>query len=97
MPGTDDLAARLAALEARVAALEASDAERIAEGRLPEVEALLAQLFGAETVGHFRTARREDLLTMRSMLDRWIERIDRAASKPPQKPPPRRRESISLE
>jgi hypothetical protein len=81
-----DLAARLAVLEQRLADLESHEAE--AGG----LEAMIARLFPPEVRGHLRSARKEQLLAARAMLDHWIERLDRAPAERV-----RRRESITLE
>lgn len=96
-----ELTARLAQLEARLAELEvlASDAEtraRAAEARAgahdgESIESMMMGLLPPDVRGHLRTARREQLLAARAMLDHWIARVDR---KPPER---RRRESIPLE
>ncbi len=94
--GESELLARIAALESRLAELEARQSSLEGEARL-DLDSILARVFGTEAVGHMKAARREDLLTLRAMLDTWIERLDRARDTRPPKPPPRRRESITLE
>lgn len=81
-----DLAARLAVLEQRLADLESRDADG---GGL---EAMITRLFPPEVRGHLRSARKEQLLAARAMLDHWIARLDRAPAERV-----RRRESITLE
>ena len=98
------LAARLATLEERLGEVEARAAEAEARARAAEARAigspmeamdtLLAALLPDEVRGHLRTARKEQLLAMRSMVDIWIERVDRRAAEPKGR---RRRESISLD
>ena len=105
MAGTDreaELLARLAALEGRLAEVEAlaADAEvraRDAEARassspLEMMESLMGAFLPAEAREHLRASRKERLLAVRSVLDGWIDRVDR---KPPE--PRHRRETIPLE
>lgn len=79
-------------LEARIAVLEERLAEMEARAHEPGLEPLMRRLLPAETRKHLRAARREQLLAARSLLDRWIDRLEH-------EPPERlhRRESISLE
>jgi hypothetical protein len=99
MAGSDretELAARLAALEERLAQMEAkaADAGARPDARpLEALDAVLDMLLPAEVRGHMRAARKEQLLAIRSMVDIWIERVDR---KPEERRGPRR-ESIPLE
>ena len=106
MAGSDreaELTARLAALEARLADVEAraADAEaraREAEGSsmgspLEAMETLMGMVLPGEVRGHLRAARKEQLLAVRSMVDAWIDRVDRK----PDEPRRRRHESIPLE
>ena len=81
-----DLVARLAVLEERLAELESREPD------LAGIESLLARLFPPEVQRHLRTARKEQLLAVRAMLDHWIERVDRAPAERV-----RRRERIKLE
>lgn len=81
-----EMAARLAVLEERLAELEAREHESEA------VDALFARLLPSDVRGHLRAARKEQLLAARSLLDHWIDRLDR---KPAERL--RRRESIKLE
>ncbi len=81
-----DLAARLAVIEERLAAMEQHGQE--AEG----LEPVLARLFPTEVRGHLRAARKEQLLAVRSLIDHWIDRLERAPAERV-----RRRESIKLE
>ena len=83
---SSDLVARLAVLEERLAELE--HRESGTEG----IEALVGRLFPKEVRGHLRTARKEQLLAVRALLDHWIDRLDRAPADRV-----RRRESIKLE
>jgi hypothetical protein len=91
-----ELAQRLAALEARLAEMEqrAADGEaRTGGSPMAAIDALMDALLPAEVRTHMRAARKEQLLAIRSMVDIWIERVDR-------KPEDRRRprhESISLD
>ena len=88
------LLARLEALESRLAELEARAGGapgRMSGGPMEAFDAVLAAVLPAEALGHMRAARREQLLAMRSVLDRWIERTERT---PPER---RRRESIPVQ
>lgn len=103
-----DLTERLAALEMRLAEVEATAAEAEARARQAEaragagpmggigpmgvMDAVMSAMLPAEAREHLRTARREQLLAMRSLVDHWIERAERKADEPR-----RRRESITLE
>lgn len=97
-----ELAARLAVLEARLAEVEAAAAEADARARDAEARAsmgpmeamdmLLGMVLPADARSHMRAARKEQLLAVRSLVDSWIERVDRAPAEPR-----RRRESIPLE
>jgi hypothetical protein len=103
MAGTEreaELGARIAALEARLAELEAggraAGPRGDAEGGEPmdsmeSMVGLMTGLLPSEVRGHLRSARREQLLAARAMIDHWIARVDR---KPPER---RRRESIRLD
>jgi len=106
MAGSDreaELTARLAALEGRLAEVEAraDDAEaraHEAEARsmgspLEAMETLMGMVLPGEVRGHLRAARKEQLLAVRSMVDAWIDRVDRK----PDEPRRRRHESIPLE
>jgi hypothetical protein len=106
MAGSDreaELTARLAALEARLAEVEARaadaetrarDAEAHAMGSpLEAMETLMGMVLPVETRGHLRAARKEQLLAVRSLIDTWIDRVDRK----PDEPKRRRRETIPLE
>jgi hypothetical protein len=91
-----ELAARLAAMEARLAEMEAraADAEGRADARpMDAIDALLDALLPAEVRGHMRAARKEQLLAVRSMVDIWIERVDRK----PEDRRRRRHETIQLD
>ena len=91
-----ELAQRLAALEERFAEMEARavDAEARADASpMAAFDAVLDALLPGEVRAHMRAARKEQLLAIRSMVDIWIERVDR-------KPAERRRtrhESIKLD
>jgi hypothetical protein len=99
-----DMTARLATLELRLAEVEARAAEaearaleaeaRAGGGPLGLVDAVLTAVLPAEARGHMRAARKEQLLAVRSLVDAWIERVDRKPDEPRRR---RRRESISLE
>ena len=81
----------VAELQQRVAELE----ERIRTMERREdagVEALMRKLLPDDVRSHLRSAQKEQLLAIRSMLDHWIERAEGTAHKTP-----RRRESISVE
>jgi hypothetical protein len=106
MAGTDreaELTARLAALEERLAEMEAkaADAEtrareadsRAAGSPMEAMDALLSVMLPAEVRTHMRAARKEQLLAVRTLVDTWIARVDRAAAEPRR----RRHESIPLE
>ena len=73
-----------AELEQRIADLEKRIAELQAEATPGGVFALMDQLFPPETRDHLRAARKEQLLAFRSILDKWIARMDE------DKPSPRR-------
>ena len=91
-----ELAQRVAALEARLAEMEAraTDAEaRAGASPMAAIDALMDALLPAEVRTHMRAARKEQLLAVRSMVDIWIERVDR---KPEERRRPRH-ESISLD
>ena len=79
------------ALQQRVAELE----ERIRKMEKSEeagMESLMRKILPDDVRTHLRTAQKEQLLAVRSLLDHWIERTERAASEPP-----RRRESITVD
>ena len=81
--------ARLAALDERAAASGRSRSDLIREA----IDLLLDAVLPGEVRGHLRAARKERLLAMRSMVDVWIERVDRK----PEARGRRRHESIPLE
>ena len=89
-----ELTERLAALERRLAEVEAraAEAEARAGGPIGLMDAVFAAVLPAEARGHLRAARKEQLLAVRSLVDTWIERVDRKADEPR-----RRHESIHLE
>ena len=90
-----ELTERLAVLERRLAEVEARAAEaeaRAGGGPLGVMDAVFAAVLPAEARGHLRAARKEQLLAVRSLVDTWIERVDRKADEPR-----RRHESIHLE
>ncbi len=78
-----ELEQRIADLEKRIADLQA---ERGPEGML----GFMDQLFPPETRSHLRAARKEQLLAVRSLLDKWIDRMDEEKATP-------RREAIRVE
>jgi hypothetical protein len=89
-----ELAARLAVLEERLAELERREhgaGARPGARELESMESLVLGLLPSDVRGHMRAARKEQLLAVRSLVDHWIERVDRT---PPER---RRRESIPLE
>jgi hypothetical protein len=100
MAGTDrekELADRLAVLEGRLADVEtraASAEARANAGLLDAWDTLLGAVLPTEVRGHLRAARKEQLLAVRSMVDIWIERVDR---KPGERRHGRHRETIKLE
>ncbi len=64
-----ELEQRIAAMGKRVAALQ--------PGATPGgIFALMDQIFPPETRAHLRAARKEQLLAFRSILDKWIARMD---------------------
>ena len=65
-----------AELEQRIADMEKRIAELQAEATPGGVFALMDQLFPPETRAHLRAARKEQLLAFRSILDKWIARMD---------------------
>jgi hypothetical protein len=79
-----ELEAKIAILEARVRELETEQRDEFGIGPL------LRRLFPADTRQHMRAAQREQLLAIRSLLDRWIESTS-------QEPAMRRRETIRIE
>ena len=79
-----------AELEQRIADLEKRIAELQAEATPGGVFALMDQIFPPETRSHLRAARKEQLLAFRSLLDKWIARMDE------DKPTPKR-EAIRVE
>jgi hypothetical protein len=84
MATTTELEARIKELEERLRGMEE---ERLRwRGR-----ALIDELFPPETRKHMRTAFKEELLAMRSVLDHWIEKQENG------KTATTRRESISVE
>jgi hypothetical protein len=79
------MAARLVELEQRLAELESNE-------RYDGLLEPLMRLFPPDARSHMRAARREQLLALRAILDRWIESLERAPGERV-----RRRESISIE
>lgn len=97
-----ELTARLAALEARLGEVEAKaaeaeararEAEARATGPLSVMDAVMGAMLPPEARTHMRAARKEQLLAMRSLVDSWIERVDRKPSEHRR----HRHESIPLE
>lgn len=87
MTGQDsvsELRARIDELEAKIEHLERENEHGI--------ETMWRKLLPDDVRGHLRSARKEQLLALRSMLDHWIEHSEHADSEPP-----RRRESITVE
>ncbi len=79
-----------AELEQRIADLEKRLAELQGDGEPAGIFSLMDTIFPAETRQHLRAARKEQLLAFRSLLDKWIARMD------DEKPTPRR-EAIRVE
>ena len=79
------------ALQQRVAELE-ERIRRMEKSEEAGIESLMRKLLPDDVRIHLRTAQKEQLLALRSMLDHWIERTERAGSEPP-----RRRESITAD
>ena len=79
-----------AELEQRIADLERRLAELQSEAAPGGIFSIMDQIVPAETRGHLRAARKEQLLAFRSLLDRWIDRMD------DEKPTPKR-EAIRVE
>ena len=77
---------RLAELEKRLAELEAERHEEM------NLDRLMRRVLPGEVQDHLRNARREQLLALRAMIDRWIERVDETSGERV-----RRRESISVD
>src|SRR3954454_18177673 len=91
-----ELHQRIAALEERLAEMEAraADAGAHSDARaMDAIDALLDALLPVEVRTHMRAARKEQLLAIRSMVDIWIERVDRK----PEERPRRRHETIDLD
>ena len=91
-----ELAARLAALEERLAEMEARAGNAAAHSDpkpMDAIDALMDALLPAEVRTHMRAARKEQLLAIRSMVDIWIERVDRK----PEERRRRRHETIKLD
>lgn len=72
-PAADDPEGRIAELEARLERLERRVTLRD-RGRT-----MLARVMPPEASEHFRQAGRHQLLGLRSIIDFWIDRIDRTA------------------
>ncbi len=93
-----ELMARLVEVEARLAEVEARPREPGMQAGThlgDAIDALLAAVLPAEALVHMRAARKEQLLAVRAVLDRWIE----LAGHEPAKHAPagrRRRETIPL-
>ena len=65
-----------AELEQRIADLEKRITELQADAAPGGIFALMDQIFPPETRAHMRAARKEQLLAFRSILDKWIARMD---------------------
>ena len=83
MATTSDLEARIRELEERLRAME--------RGEMRYARRVIDELFPSETRKHMRSAWKEQLLAIRSMLDHWIEKQEDGGSRT------KRRESISVE
>lgn len=81
---TADLHARIAELEQRLKDMERREGERRRMGDL------LGDLFPPEVRTHLKAAQREQLMAARSLLDRWIDRLEPHET-------PRGRESITVD
>jgi hypothetical protein len=68
---TSDLHARVEELEARLRQLEKG------ERKTAPLRSLVRELFPPEVRAHLRSARREQLLAVRSFVDHWIERAEK--------------------
>lgn len=79
-----------AELEQRIADLEKRLADLQGDSGSSGIFSLLDTIFPAETRQHMRAARKEQLLAFRSLLDKWIARMD------DEKPTPKR-EAIRVE
>ncbi len=79
-----------AELEQRIADLERRTAELQAEATRGGIFSLMDEVFPPETRQHLRAARKEQLLAFRSVLDKWIARMDEEKATP-------RREAIRVE
>ena len=77
-------------LEERIATLEKRIVELQGDGEPGGIFSLMDTLFPPETRQHLRAARKEQLLAFRSLLDKWIARMD------DEKPTPKR-ESIRVD
>ena len=79
-----------AELEQRIAELERRIAELQKEKDPAGVFTLIDQMFPPATRKHLRAARREQLLAFRSLLDKWIARMEEDRPTP-------KREAIKVE
>ena len=84
MATTSELEARVRELEEKIKAMEA-------EGNRSGLRSLLDELFPSDVRMHMRTARKEQLMAIRSMLDHWIDKQDESSSGT------KRRETISVD
>jgi hypothetical protein len=84
---TDNLLARIDALERRVPPSERRESMETA------FWAVMRNLFPGETRKHMKAAGREQLLAARSYLDHWIAKLDAA----PEEEKPAPHESIEVE
>ena len=79
-----------AELEQRIKELERKLAELQGEDEGRGIFAAMDALFPPETRQHMRAARKEQLLAFRSLIDRWIARMDEDRPSP-------KRESIRVD
>lgn len=79
-----------AELEQRIKDLERKLAELQGEDEGRGIFSMMDALFPPETRQHMRAARKEQLLAFRSLIDRWIARIDEDRATP-------KRESIRVD
>ena len=77
-------------LEQRIASLERKISELESENEPMGIFSLMDKIVPPETRVHMRAARKEQLLAFRSLLDKWIARLEE------EKPTPRR-EAIRVE
>lgn len=68
MATQEELERRVAELERKIAEMQSAEPNKLF--------GLMDQLFPPETRSHLRTARKEQLLAFRSVLDKWIARME---------------------